>query len=98
MSRIPPFLFLAPVLALATAAPLSAQSEPQSEPAAPHERVRIVPAPSEVDQLPPGKVKTVPGPTLVPPKSPFALDDRQKSSGSSIRILSEAEMSATDRD
>ncbi len=98
MSRITPFLFLAPVLVLATGASLSAQNEPQSEPAAPHERIKIVPAPSDVDQMPPGKVKTLPGPVLVPPKSPFALDDTQKTSGSSIRMLSEGEMSATDRD
>src|SRR5947209_7674586 len=98
MSRISPLLFLAPVLALAAGASLSAQTEPQSEPAAPHQRIKIVPAPSDVDQLAPGKVKALPGPVLTPPKSPFALDDTQKSSGNSIRILSEAEMSATDRD
>ena len=98
MSRITPFLFLAPVLALAAGASLSAQSDPQTDPAAPHERIKIVPAPSDLDQLPPGKVKTLPGPVLTPPKSPFALDSTAPSSGNSIRILSETEMSASDRD
>ncbi len=96
MSRITPLLFLAPILASATGAWLSAQSNPQPDPAAPHERVRIVPAPVDMDQLPPGKVKTLPA--LTPPKSPFALDSTAPSSGGSIRILSEAQMSAGDRD
>ena len=98
MSRITPFLFFAPILALATGASLSAQSNPQPDPAAPHERVKIVPAPVDVDQLPPRHIKNLPGPSLTPPKSPFALDSTAPSSGNSIRILSEAEMSASDRD
>jgi len=102
MSRITPYLLLAPVLALAAGVSLLAQgdpnAQPQTVPEAPHERIKIVPAPSDVDDLPPGKIKSLPGPVLTPPKSPFAIEGGRKSSANSIRILSEAEMSATDRD
>ena len=97
MSRIKPLLFLAPVLALAGTAFLVAQSDtPDADPTVPHVRVKIVPAPADSDDLPRGRVKTVPAPKEN--LSPFDLNPTSPGSEHSIRVLSEAQMTASDRD
>jgi hypothetical protein len=112
MTRIKPILYLAPALALAAGALLLAQSDRQSDPSVPPQpgkvvpapvdpedlprgRVKIVPAPVDSDDLPSGRVKTVPAPNA---RSLFDLDSTAASSEHSIQVLSEAQMTASDRD
>lgn len=97
MTRIKPLLFLAPVLALAGSALLYAQSDAQDvDPGTAHQRVKIVPAPADEDDLPRGHVKIVPAPKVN--EGPFDMNYAVPSSENSIKVLTEAQMSASDRD
>lgn len=97
MIRIKPLLYLAPVLVLAGATLVSAQSDPQADKSAPPQRIKIVPAPDDMDQLPAGKVKELPlPPTTV--KAPFDVDGGKPDSRGPIRVLSEEQMSRGDQD
>ena len=97
MIRIIRLLFPVTVLAIAAGSWLRAQSNPQSDTDTLPKHVKIVPAPLELDDLPPGRVKYIPAPTLLPNGSPFDVDST-KDSERAIKILSEAQMSAADRD
>jgi hypothetical protein len=97
MIRIKPILYLVPALVLAGGALLSAQSPSQSDAAAPPARIKIVPAPDDLDELPPGRVKALPEP-ITAFKSPFDVNNTDTRSARSIRVLSEEQMSASDRD
>lgn len=97
MIRINALLFLGPALALAASPGLLAQSNPQADTDAPSKHVKIVPAPLDPGDLPPGRVKYLPPTTVLPNGSPFDLDST-RDSGRTIKILSEAQMSAADRD
>jgi len=96
MIRFKAFLYVLSALVLAGGAFLSAQSDPQTT-GTPHPRIKIVPSEDDLDQLPPGKVKTLPDPQTAI-KSPFDVNGARTGSGRSIRVLSEAQMSAGDRD
>ncbi len=95
MTGIKPLLYLVPAVILAGGALLLAQSNPQTDKSAPPQRIKIVPAPEDMDQLPPGKVKELPL-TATTIKAPFDVDGTKP--GGPIRVLSEEQMSRGDRD
>src|SRR5579871_6668830 len=97
MYRMKPLLYLAPVVIRAGWTWLCAQSDPQTDKSAAPQRIKIVPAPDDMDQLPPGKVKELPLP-ITTIKSPFDVDGTNPTAGRPIRILSEEQMSREDRD
>jgi hypothetical protein len=91
--RIPSFLLLSSSLALAVCTTLTAQSDQgaQSNP------VKVVPAPVGLEETPGVHVKTAPAPGFVPSSVPFGIESRSAKSPS-IRVLSEDQISRTDRD
>src|ERR1700676_1099501 len=93
MTRIKLSLFLLSAMAVAACTPLSAQSDP--DPSSKH--VRIVPLPVQPEDSPDAHTKTLPATVLDSSGGPFALENGT-GSGQSLQILSEAEMSAHDRD
>ena len=90
-------LYLAPVLVLAGGALLCAQTDPQADKSAPPQRIKIVPAPEDMDQMPAGKVKELPLPATAI-KAPFDVNGTKPDAGGPIRVLSEEQMSREDRD
>ncbi len=96
MTRIKAHLYLATALVVAASAMLYAQSDSQADPAISQQRVKIVPAPVDLDDMPPGRTKNVPPPNANP--GPFDLNRRGRRSEHSIQVLPEAQMSAADRD
>jgi hypothetical protein len=91
-------LFLTYVLALATGV---CQTDPvafaQNHAAAAPQSAMIVPAPTDPHEPTGLQEKAVPAPGTVPFNSPLAIDEAT-SSARSIRVLSEEQMSASDRD